>query len=226
MLEQHIRTAALLGEAAIEKLNKSKVAVFGIGGVGTYVVEALARAGVGEIHLIDNDVFTMSNLNRQLYATHDTIGKNKVDVARDRVLSINLDCKAIAHKMLYLPETADQIDLSLFDYIIDAVDTVSAKVELVLRAEKAKVKIISCMGTGNKLCPEMLEVSDIYKTSVCPLAKVMRTRLKKEGIKRLKVVCSREEPIKNDSGIIASVPFVPSVAGLIIAGEVIKELSV
>ncbi len=224
MQEQYTRTAALLGEAAIEKLKKSRVAVFGVGGVGTYAVEALARAGVGEIHLIDNDVFTRSNLNRQLYATHDTIGKNKVDVARDRVLSINPECNVTTHKMFYLPETADQIDIAAFDYIIDAVDTVSAKIELVLRAARAGVKIISCMGTGNKLCPEMLEVSDIYKTSVCPLAKVMRTRLKKEGIKRLKVVYSREEPIKNDSGIIASVPFVPSVAGLIIAGEVVKDL--
>ncbi|MDO4608194.1 MAG: tRNA threonylcarbamoyladenosine dehydratase [Clostridia bacterium] len=225
MQEQYIRTAALLGDAAIEKLKKTRVAVFGIGGVGTYAVEALARAGVGELHLIDNDVFTMSNLNRQLYATHDTIGKNKVDVAYDRVLSINPDCNVITHKMFYLPETADQIDLSDFDYIIDAVDTVSAKIELVLRANKAGVKIISCMGNGNKLCPEMLEISDIYKTSVCPLAKVMRTRLKKEGIKKLKVVYSKEEPIKNDSGIIASVPFVPSVAGLIMAGEVVKELA-
>ncbi len=225
MLEQYKRTVALLGETAMEKLNKSKVAVFGIGGVGTYVVETLARAGVGEIHLIDNDVFTLSNLNRQLYATHDTIGKNKVDVARDRVLSINPECKVTVHKMFYLPEIADQIDLSVFDYVIDAVDTVSAKIELVLRATRAGVKIISCMGTGNKLCPEMLEVSDIYKTSVCPLAKVMRTRLKKEGIKKLKVVYSKEEPIKNNSGIIASVPFVPSVAGLIIAGEVVKDLT-
>ncbi len=224
MPEQYTRTAAILGAAAIEKLKNSSVAVFGIGGVGTYAVEALARAGVGELHLIDNDVFTLSNLNRQLYATHETVGKNKVDVARDRVLSINPECNVITHKMFYLADTADQIDLTQLDYIIDAVDTVAAKIELVLRADKAGVKIISCMGTGNKLCPEMLEVSDIYKTSVCPLAKVMRTRLKKEGIKRLKVVYSREEPIKNDSGIIASVPFVPSVAGLIIAGEVIKEL--
>lgn len=224
MLEQYTRTAALLGDEAIEKLKKTRVAVFGIGGVGTYAVEALARAGVGELHLIDNDVFTESNLNRQLYATHDTIGKNKVDVAHDRVLSINPDCNVVTHKMFYLPETADQIDLNAFDYIIDAVDTVSAKIELVLRANKAGVKIISCMGTGNKLCPEMLEISDIYKTSVCPLAKVMRTRLKKEGIKKLKVVYSKEEPIKNDSSIIASVPFVPSVAGLIMAGEVVKEL--
>ncbi len=224
MQEQYTRTAALLGETAIEKLKKARVAVFGVGGVGTYAVEALSRAGVGELHLIDNDVFTESNLNRQLYATHDTIGKNKVDIARNRVLSINPECNVITHKMFYLPETADQIDLSQFDYIIDAIDTVSAKIELVLRATRSGVKIISCMGTGNKLCPEMLEVSDIYKTSVCPLAKVMRTRLKKEGIKKLKVIYSKEEPIKNDNGVIASVPFVPSVAGLIIAGEVVKEL--
>lgn len=225
MENQHTRTVAVLGEGAIQKLNTCRVAVFGVGGVGGYVVEALARAGVGAIDLIDNDTFNVTNINRQLYATHKTIGQYKVDVAAARILDINLECKVTAHKMFYLPENADELDLSQYDYIVDAIDTVAAKVELIVRADKAGVKIISSMGTGNKLHPEMFEIADIYKTSVCPLAKVMRTRLKKEGIKKLKVVYSKEEPITNPDNIIGSVPFVPSVAGLIIAGEVIKELT-
>lgn len=224
MENQYTRTVAVLGEEAISKLKNSHVAVFGVGGVGSYTVEALARAGVGKIDLIDNDTFNATNINRQLYATHKTIGQYKVDVARDRILDINPDCVVKAHKMFYLPENADGLDLSEYDYIVDAIDTVAAKVELIVRADKCGVKIISSMGTGNKLHPEMFEVSDIYKTSVCPLAKVMRTRLKKEGIRKLKVVYSKEEPITNKDNIIGSVPFVPSVAGLIIAGEVVKGL--
>ena len=224
MENQHTRTAAALGDAAIEKLKKSRVAVFGVGGVGSYAVESLARAGVGAIDLIDNDTFNVTNINRQLYATHKTIGQYKVDVACERILDINPECNVTAHKMFYLPENAENIDLSQYDYIVDAIDTVAAKVELVINADKYGIPIISSMGTGNKLHPEMFEVTDIYKTSVCPLAKVMRTRLKKEGIKKLKVVYSKEEPIKNVDNIIGSVPFVPSVAGLIIAGEVIKDL--
>ena len=224
MENQYTRTVAVLGEAAIEKLKNTRVAVFGVGGVGSYTVEALARAGVGKIDLIDNDTFNVTNINRQLYATHKTIGKYKVDVARERILDINPDCDVTAHKMFYLPENADELDLAQYDYIVDAIDTVAAKVELIVRANKCGVKIISSMGTGNKLHPEMFEICDIYKTSVCPLAKVMRTRLKKEGIKKLKVVYSKEEPIKNDDNVIGSVPFVPSVAGLIIASEVVKEL--
>lgn len=224
MENQYTRTIAVLGEDAISKLNSCRVAVFGVGGVGSYTVEALARAGVGALDLVDNDTFNVTNINRQLYATHKTIGQYKVDVARDRVLDINPDCKVTTHKMFYLPENADQLDLSQYDYIVDAIDTVAAKVELIVRADKCGVKIISSMGTGNKLHPEMFEIADIYKTSVCPLAKVMRTRLKKEVIKKLKVVYSKEEPITNPDNIIGSVPFVPSVAGLIIAGEVIKDL--
>ncbi len=224
MENQYTRTISVLGEAAIEKLKKCRVAVFGVGGVGSYTVEALARAGVGAIDLIDNDIFNVTNLNRQLYATHKTIGQYKVDVARERILDINPECKVTTHKMFYLPENADTLDLSQYDYIVDAIDTVAAKVELVLNADKCGTPIISSMGTGNKLHPELFEVTDIYKTSVCPLAKVMRTRLKKEGIKNLKVVYSKEEPIKNADNIIGSVPFVPSVAGLIIAAEVIKDL--
>lgn len=224
MENQYTRTIAVLGETAIEKLKKCRVAVFGVGGVGSYAVEALARAGVGAIDLIDNDTFNVTNLNRQLYATHKTIGQYKVDVARDRILDINPDCTVTTYKTFYLPENADTLDLSVYDYIVDAIDTVAAKVELVCQADKCGVPIISSMGTGNKLNPEMFEVADIYKTSVCPLAKVMRTRLKKECIKRLKVVYSKEEPIKNADNIIGSVPFVPSVAGLIIAGEVVKDI--
>lgn len=224
MENQYTRTIAVLGETAIEKLKKCRVAVFGVGGVGSYVVEALTRAGVGAIDLIDNDTFNITNLNRQLYATHKTIGQYKVDVARERILDINPECKVATHKMFYLPENADSLDLSVYDYIVDAIDTVAAKVELIIRADKNSTPIISSMGTGNKLNPQMFEVSDIYKTSVCPLAKVMRTRLKKEGIKKLRVVYSKEEPITNTDNIIGSVPFVPSVAGLIIAGEVIKDL--
>ena len=224
MENQYTRSVAVLGEDAITKLKNCSVAVFGVGGVGSYTVEALARAGVGAIDLIDNDTFNVTNMNRQLYATHKTIGQYKVDVARDRILDINPECKVTAHKMFYLPENADGLDLSQYDYIVDAIDTVAAKVELIVRADKVGTKIISSMGTGNKLHPEMFEITDIYKTSVCPLAKVMRTRLKKEGIKKLKVVYSKEEPITNPDNIIGSVPFVPSVAGLIIAGEVVKEI--
>ena len=224
MENQYTRTIAVLGEDAIKKLNNCCVAVFGVGGVGSYTVEALARAGGGKIDLIDNDTFNITNLNRQLYATHKTIGKYKVDVAKNRILDINPYCVVTVHKTFYLPENADTFNLSQYDYIVDAIDTVAAKVELVIRADKCGTPIISSMGTGNKMHPEMFEVTDIYKTSVCPLAKVMRTRLKKEGIKKTKVVYSKEKPIKNTDNIIGSVPFVPGVAGLIIAGEVIRDL--
>lgn len=224
MENQFTRTIAVLGEESQERLKICHVAVFGVGGVGSYVVEALARAGIGKIDIIDNDVFNITNINRQLYATHKTIGQYKVDVANERILDINPQCKVTKHKIFYLPENADVIDLSQYDYIVDAVDTVAAKVELIVRADKLGVPIISSMGTGNKIHPEMFEISDIYKTSVCPLAKAMRTRLKKEGIKKLKVVYSKEEPISNSDNIIGSTPFVPSVAGLIIAGEVVRDL--
>lgn len=224
MENQHTRTIAILGETAIQKLNKCRVAVFGVGGVGSYTVEALARAGVGAIDIIDNDTFNITNLNRQLYATHKTIGEYKVDVAKSRIFDINPECKVTTHKMFYLPENADALDLAQYDYVVDAIDTVTAKVELVVRAYKCGVPIVSSMGTGKKLHADLFEVADIYKTSVCPLAKVMRTRLKKEGIKKLKVVYSKEEPIKTLNNVIGSVPFVPSVAGLIIAGEVVKDL--
>lgn len=224
MENQHTRSIALLGEDAITKLKKCRVAVFGVGGVGSYTVEALARAGIGAIDLIDSDTFNVTNINRQLYATHKTIGKYKVDVAKNRILDINPDCNVTVNKTFYLPQNSNTFDLSVYDYIVDAIDTVAAKVELVVNADKCGTPIISSMGTGNKLHPEMLEIADIYKTSVCPLAKVMRTRLKKEGIKKLKVVYSKETPITNNGNIIGSVPFVPSAAGIIIASEVIKDL--
>lgn len=224
MENQHTRSIALLGEAAITKLKECRVAVFGVGGVGSYTVEALARAGIGAIDIIDSDTFNVTNINRQLYATHKTIGQYKVDVAKNRILDINPDCKVTVNKTFYLPQNSNTFDLSVYDYIVDAIDTVAAKVELVVNADKCGTPIISSMGTGNKLQPEMFEIADIYKTSVCPLAKVMRTRLKKEGIKKLKVVYSKEIPITNNDNIIGSVPFVPSAAGIIIAGEVIKDL--
>lgn len=223
----------LFGQKAMQKLAASRVAVFGVGGVGGYTVEALTRSGVGKIDLIDNDKVSLTNLNRQIIATHDTIGRYKVDVAAERVKQINPDCVVSAHKLFYLPETADEIDFADYDYIVDAIDTVAGKLAIIQKAHNCGVPVISCMGTGNKIDPTALEVSDIYETSVCPLARVMRRELKKRGIERLKVVYSREEPLKpleisEEEGakreIPASCAFVPSVAGLIIAGEVIKDL--
>ena len=231
MEERFSRTALLIGENGVERLRKSRVAVFGVGGVGSFTVEALARLGVGHFTLVDPDTVAESNLNRQLIALHSTIGKYKVDAARERVLDINPDAEVEALKLFYLPENADDFDVSRFDCIIDAIDTVSAKLELITRAKAAGVPIISSMGTGNKMNPTMFEVSDIYKTSVCPLAKVMRRELKNRNIKKLKVVYSKEEPINtnilSDDGrkmVPGSNAFTPSVAGLIIASEVVKDL--
>lgn len=227
------RTALLIGEDSLKKLQSSKVIIFGLGGVGSYVCEALARSGVGYFHLVDNDIVDKTNINRQLIATVDTIGKNKVDVMRDRILSINPDVEIEISKCFYLPENSGNFDFEKYDYIIDAIDTVTAKIDLVVKAKKANTRIISSMGTGNKLDPTRFEVSDIYKTSVCPLCKVMRRELKKREIDSLKVVYSKEEPKnvviesnfpntkKRSPG---STSFVPSVAGLIIASEVVKDL--
>lgn len=235
-MEQFSRTELLIGEEALKKLKHSRVAVFGVGGVGGYVVEALARSGVGALDLIDNDCVDISNINRQIIATMDTIGKPKVEVAKERVLKINPNMTVHTHQMFYLPETADKFDFTEYDYVVDAIDTVSGKIALVVQAKEADSPIICAMGAGNKLDPTAFEVTDIYKTTVCPLAKVMRRELKKRGIKKLKVVYSKEQPIspkKTDqeefikSGkrqIPGSIAFVPSVAGLIIAGEVIKDL--
>ena len=219
------RTELLIVKESIEKLNKSKVAVFGIGGVGSYVVEGLARAGVGSFILVDKDEVDITNINRQIIATTKTVGRPKVEVAKKRILEINPEAKVEIYQEFFMPETKGILDESI-DYIVDAVDTVTAKIELIVRANKLNIPIISSMGTGNKLDPSKFEVTDIYKTSVCPLAKVMRKELKIRGIKKLKVVYSKEEPIKQEErGVPASISFVPSVAGLIIAGEVIKNLS-
>ena len=225
------RTEILLGKSAMEKLKNARVAVFGVGGVGGYVVEALARSGVGTLDLIDNDSVSESNVNRQIIALHSTIGRAKVDVAKERVKDINPDICVHAHKVFYLPETADEFDFTKYDYVVDAIDTVSGKLALIERAKEAKVPVISSMGAGNKLDPTAFEVADIQKTSVCPLARVMRRELKKRGIDHVKVVYSKEEPLPSplqdeESGkpIPGSIAFVPSVVGLILAGEVIKDL--
>ena len=220
----------MLGENAMQRLAGTRVAIFGVGGVGGYALEALVRSGVGEIDVIDFDTVSESNINRQIIATENTVGRYKVDVCRERALSINSEVKIRAIRSFFSVDNADEFDLSAYDYIIDAIDTVSAKLELIVRAQKAGTPIISSMGAGNKLDPTRFEVSDIYKTSVCPLARVMRTELKKRGVKKLKVVYSKEEPIKrtvDGDGRHApgSIAFVPSVVGLIIAGEVIKDIA-
>ena len=225
MQEQFSRTELLIGKEGVEKLNNSKVAIFGIGGVGSFVVEGLARAGIGSFILVDNDVVDITNLNRQIIATHNTIGKDKVEVAKKRILDINPNAKIKTYKEFFMPETKGILEENI-DYIVDCVDTVTAKIEIIKRAKALKIPVISSMGTGNKLDSTKFEVADIYKTSVCPLAKVMRKELKVRGIDNLKVVYSKEEPIKNETQkqIPASISFVPSVAGLIIAGEVIKDI--
>lgn len=225
MENQFTRTEMLIGSDAAEKLKQAHVAVFGIGGVGSYVVEALARAGVGNLDLIDNDDVNLTNINRQIIALHSTVGKSKVEVAKARVLDINPEVNVKTYKTFFTQETSQEFDFSKYDYVVDAIDSVTGKIELVLKAQEANVPIISCMGTGNKLHPEKFEIADIYKTSVCPLAKVMRTELKKRGVKKLKVLFSTETPIKQEGQRIpASISFVPSIAGLMIAGEVVREL--
>lgn len=238
MLSQFSRTELLIGKEGMERLSNSRVAVFGVGGVGGYTVEALARSGIGELDLIDNDQVALTNLNRQIIATTKTLGRYKVDVAKERVLEINPDAKVNIYKKFYLPETKEEFDFTKYDYVVDAIDTVSGKIALVEQAKEAGVPIISSMGAGNKLDPTAFRVADIYKTSVCPLAKVMRRELKKRGIRKLKVVYSEEMPIVPEKNaemeqaeptqkrqVPGSVAFVPSVVGLIIAGEVIKDLA-
>lgn len=229
--EEFSRTAYVYGEEAIEKLNKSRVAVFGVGGVGGYICEALCRAGVGSIDIFDRDSVSVSNINRQIIALHSTIGRPKVEVMKERMLDINPDCKITAHNVFYLPENADEFDLSGYDYIADAVDTVAAKLEIAERAYKLGIPVISAMGAGNKTDPTRFEVADIANTTVCPLARVMRRELKARGIKKYKVVYSKEEPIKSgvideESGkaIPGSLSFVPSAVGLIMAGEIVNDL--
>ncbi len=249
MKEQFSRTSLIFGQENMEKLYSKRVIVFGIGGVGGFVVEALVRSGIGAIDIVDDDVVCESNLNRQIYALHSTIGQYKVDVAEKRILDINPECQVTKHKVFFMPETASGFDFNNYDYIVDCIDTVTGKIQLVMSAEEAHVPIISSMGAGNKIDPTLFEVSDIYKTSVCPLARVMRGELKKRGIRKLKCVYSTEKAIalkkdnaqtliqaemnqgtqrqgnpKSKKQIPGSNAFVPSVAGLIIAGEVIKDL--
>lgn len=248
MLNQFSRTQLLLGKEAMEKLQQSRVAVFGIGGVGGYVCEALVRSGVGAFDLIDDDKVCLTNLNRQIIATRKTVGKYKVDVMKERMQEINPDVEVNVHRCFFLPENADDFQFEKYDYVVDAVDTVTAKLEIVMQAKKKQVPVISCMGAGNKLDASAFRVSDIYKTKMCPLAKVMRRELKKRGVKELKVVYSEEKPTRpledmpiscrshcicppgaehkctERRDIPGSVAFVPAVAGLIIAGEVVKDL--
>lgn len=236
-MNQFIRTEMLLGNTAMEKLKNAHVAVFGIGGVGGYVVEALARSGIGSFTLVDNDKVAESNLNRQIIATKNTIGSEKVLVMKERILSVHPQAVVKTYNCFYLPEIATEFDFSQFSYVVDAIDTVTAKIDLVLQAKKAGVPVISCMGTGNKLDPTRLMVADIYQTSVCPLAKVMRRELRKRDVKELKVVYSEEEPREPESALLSekekegrravpgSTAFVPPAAGLIIAAEVVKDLT-
>lgn len=247
MLNQFSRTELVIGKEGVEKLNNAKVAIFGLGGVGSFVLEGLVRAGIGNFVLIDDDKICLTNLNRQILATRQTVGQTKVEVAKQRILDINPNANVEIHQEFFMPETEGILDNSI-DYIVDCIDTVTAKIELVVRAEKLNIPIISCMGTGNKLDPTRFEVTDIYKTSICPLAKVMRKELRNRGIKKLKVVYSKEEPVKLNeivensckhncicppgtkrkctirNQVPGSISFVPSVAGLIIAGEVVKAI--
>lgn len=235
MPNQFTRTEMLLGSEAVHKLKQCRIAVFGIGGVGGYTVEALARSGVGTLDLIDNDTVSLTNINRQIIALHSTVGMNKTDAAKKRLLDINPNIKINTYNTFFTPENSGEFNFSQYDYIVDAIDTVSGKIELAVQADKANVPIISSMGAGNKLDPTRFEVSDIYKTSVCPLARVMRRELKKRNIRKLKVVYSKEEALSpkcesdEDSGMKrqtpASIAYVPSVVGLIIAGEVINDIT-
>ncbi len=237
MLNQFSRTELLLGSDAMEKLKSARVAIFGIGGVGGFIAESLARAGIFHLDLVDNDTVSLTNLNRQIIALHSTIGRAKVDVMKERILDINPEADVKTHQCFFLPETKNQFDFSKYDYVVDAVDTVKAKMELIVQAKENHVPIICSMGAGNKLDPTAFEISDISQTSVCPLARVIRQECKKRGLSDVKVVYSKEKPVqikthneteslekKGNSIAPGSISFVPSVAGLIIAGEVVKDL--
>lgn len=238
MTDRFSRTEMLLGSDAMEKLRNARVAVFGLGGVGGYIVEALARSGVGALDIIDNDTVSITNLNRQIVAVEGTVGMPKTEAAKMRIMQINPDCKVTAYNTFYMPENSSDFDFAQYDYIADAIDTVTAKIELVMNANKCGTPIICSMGTGNKLNPAELEVADIYKTSVCPLARIMRYELKRRGIKKLKVVYSKEMPIvptgaaaekcrtesTGKKNVPGSTAFVPAVAGMIIASEIVKDI--
>lgn len=224
MNEMFLRSSLLLGEENTERLKHSKVALFGVGGVGSFCLEALVRTGVGEIHIFDSDCVEITNLNRQIIATNGTLGKPKVEVAKQRAESINPEVKIVPFEVYYSPKNSAEFDLSQYDYVIDAIDSVTSKIELILNCQSLGVPIISSMGTGNKLDPLGFKIADIYKTEGCPLARVMRYELKKRGVKKLKTLYSPEKPHKNNTDTIGSAVFVTGTAGLIIAGEVIKDL--
>ncbi len=225
MSDRYSRTEMIIGKEAVEKIKAASVIVFGIGGVGSYVVEGLARAGVGRLMLVDNDMVDITNINRQLPALHSTVGQSKAKVMAERVKDINPDCDVEAIECFFMPDTADRFDFAEFDYVVDAIDTVTGKLALIEKAYSEDVPVISSMGTGNKLDPSQFKITTIEKTKVCPLAKVMRRELKNRGIKDVKVLYSEEEPIKHEGGSTpGSISFVPSVAGLMIAGEVIRDI--
>ena len=223
--QQFHRTERLIGQEAVKKLNNARVIVFGVGGVGSYVCEALARAGIGAMEIVDKDVVDITNINRQLIALHSTIGKPKVEVCRKRLLDINPGMEVTARQCFYLPEKSDEFDFSRYDYVVDAIDNVTAKLDIICKAKEAGVPVISSMGTGNKLDPMAFKIADIEKTKVCPLAKVMRKELRKRGVSGVKVVYSEEEPADTESRTPASISFVPSAAGLLIAKAVIEDLA-
>ncbi len=223
--EQFQRTESLIGKDAVDRLLGAKVIVFGVGGVGSYVCEALARAGVGSMEIVDKDVVDVTNINRQLIALHSTVGRSKVDVCKERLLDINPNMEVVARECFYLPEKADKFDFGKYDYVVDAIDNVTAKIDIICRSKEAGVPVISSMGTGNKLNPMGFKIADIEKTKVCPLAKVVRKELKKRGISGVKVVYSEEEPCRTETRTPASISFVPSAAGLLIAKAVIDDLA-
>lgn len=218
------RTERLIGKDNLEKLKNKNIIIFGLGGVGSYVAEALARCGVGKMTVVDKDTVDITNINRQLYALHSTVGKNKADVAKERILDINPECEVTPVVKMYLPENSEEFNLSQYDYIVDAIDNVTAKIDLAVKAQELGIPIIASMGTGNKLDPTAFKITDIYKTDTCPLCRVLRRELKARGVKKLKVLYSTETPKNDGERTPASISFVPSVAGLIIAGEVIKDL--
>ncbi|MBE6803277.1 MAG: tRNA threonylcarbamoyladenosine dehydratase [Ruminococcaceae bacterium] len=223
-MEQFSRTERLIGKENLEKIKNKNIIIFGLGGVGSYVAEALARCGIGKMTVVDKDTVDITNINRQLYALHSTIGRNKADVARERILDINPECQVTSIVKMYLPENADEFNLAQYDYIIDAIDNVTAKIDLAIKSQELGIPMIASMGTGNKLDPTAFKITDIYKTDTCPLCRVMRRELKARGVEKLKVLYSTEIPKNDGERTPASISFVPSVAGLIIAGEVIKEM--
>ena len=223
-MKEFSRTERLIGTDNLEKLKNKNIIIFGLGGVGSYVAEALARCGVGKMAVVDKDTVDSTNINRQLYALHSTVGKNKADVAKERILDINPECEVTAIVKMYLPENADEFQLEKYDYIVDAIDNVTAKIDLAIKSQELGIPMIASMGTGNKLDPTAFKITDIYKTDTCPLCRVMRRELKARGVKKLKVLYSTETPKNDGERTPASISFVPSVAGLIIAGEVVKNI--